>query len=341
MKVDVTGYFSSLDAAGAAARGAEEAGYDGWWAAETQIDPFNGCAVATERTDRIDVGTAIAVAFARNPMTVALQANDLQALSGGRFHLGLGSQIKPHITKRYSMEWSHPAARMREFVLAVRAIWEAWAGDGALDFRGDFYTHTLMTPFFNPGPNPHGNPKIWLAAVGRLMTQAAGEVADGMLCHGFSTERYVREVTLPALEAGRAKAGKTLEGFEISAPAFVVARDTEEEIEAGIAGVRQQIGFYGSTPAYRPVLDLHGWGDVQEELNAMSKRGEWDRMPTLITDEILHTFAVVGTPEEAIDELNRRYGDICTRVVVTLPEERDEERWAGLFERLRSPASRT
>jgi len=314
MLVDVTGYYGSLDAAASAAQAAESAGLDGWWAAETQIDPFLGCAVAAERTERIDIGTAIVVAFARNPMTVALQANDVQNLSGGRFHLGLGSQIKPHIVKRYSMEWSHPAARMREFVLAVRAIWAAWAGEAPLDFRGDFYTHTLMTPFFNPGPNPHGNPKIWLAAVGPLMTEAAGEVADGMLCHGFSTERYLREVTLPRLEAGRAKAGKTLEGFEISAPAFVAAGETEEEIAAAIATVKQQISFYGSTPAYRPVLELHGWGELQDELNAMSKRGEWDTMPELIDDEMLHAFAVVGTREEADAELDRRYGDVCTRV---------------------------
>jgi len=335
MKVDVTGYSSTIDAAASAARHAESAGYDGWWAAETQIDPFLGCAVAAERTDGIELGTAIVVAFARNPMTVALQANDVHALSGGRFHLGLGSQIKPHITKRYSMEWSKPAARMREFVLAIRAIWDTWGTGAPLDFRGDFYTHTLMTPFFDPGPNPHGNPPIWLAAVGPLMTRTAGEVADGMLCHGFSTERYLREVTLPALEEGRTRTGRTMEGFGISAPAFVVARDSEEEIAAGAAGVKQQIAFYGSTPAYRPVLELHGWGDLQDELNAMTKRGEWDRMPELIDDEMLHTFAVIGTPEEAIAELDRRYGDVCTRVAITVPEDRDEDRWTALFEQLR------
>src|SRR3954453_772916 len=211
MQIDIGGYAARVDEAAQTAVRAERLGYDGWWALETKHDPFLGCAVAAERTERGLLGTQIAVAFARNPMTVAVQANDVQALSGGRFVLGLGSQIKPHITRRYSMEWSHPAARMREFVLAIRAIWDTWATGARLDFRGEFYTHTLMTPFFNPGPNPHGNPKIWLAAVGPLMTEAAGEVADGMLCHGFSTERYLREVTLPRLEAGRAKAGKTLE----------------------------------------------------------------------------------------------------------------------------------
>jgi probable F420-dependent oxidoreductase len=336
MKVDAGQYAPSVDAAAGAAVAAERDGYDGWWAFETQIDPFLGCAVAAERTDRVDLGTSIVVAFARNPMTVALQANDVQSLSGGRFTLGLGSQIKPHITRRYSMPWSHPAPRMREFILAIRAIWECWATDGKLDFRGDFYEHTLMAPFFNPGPNPHGNPKIMLAAVGPLMTRTAGEVADGVLCHAFSTERYIREATLPALEKGFAKAGRTAEGFEITAPAFVVARDTEEEIAEGVEFVKQQIAFYGSTPAYRPVLELHGWGELQDELQAMTKRGEWDEMGALIDDEILHTFAVVGTPEDAFAEVRKRYGDICTRITLTLPEERDHARWQGLFDSLRA-----
>ncbi len=340
MRIDAGGYASTVIEAGESAVRAERDGYDGWWVAETQIDPFLGCAVAAQRTERVELSTAIAVAFARNPMTVALQANDLQTLSGGRFVLGLGSQIKPHITKRYSMEWSKPAARMREFILAIRAIWDCWATDGRLDFRGDFYTHTLMTPFFNPGPNPYGNPRIMLAAVGPLMTEAAGEVADGVLCHGFSTERYLREATIPALERGRAKAGKTLDGFEISAPSFVVARDSEEEIAAGAQLVKQQIAFYGSTPAYRPVLELHGWGELQDELNAMTKRGAWDEMAGLIDDEILHTFAVIGTPEEAVDEVQRRYGDVATQITLSIPDEADPARWAPLFERLRSSASR-
>src|SRR3954464_3657418 len=211
MQVDTERYAATVDDAARDAVAAEDVGFDGWWALETKHDPFLGCAVAAERTERVQVGTGIAVAFARNPMTVAVQANDVQALSGGRFVLGLGSQIKPHITKRYSMEWSRPAARMREFVLAVRAIWEAWATGEPLDFRGDFYSHTLMTPFFDPGPNPHGTPKLIMAAVGPKMTEAAGEVADGVFCHGFSTERYVRDVTLPALRRGAEKAGRDLD----------------------------------------------------------------------------------------------------------------------------------
>jgi probable F420-dependent oxidoreductase len=339
MKVDASGYTSTVLDAGDAAVRAERHGYDGWGAVETQTDPFLGCSVAAQRTERLEIATAIAVAFARNPMTVALQANDLQVLSRGRFTLGIGSQIKPHITNRYSMEWSKPAARMREFILAIRAIWASWATDGTLDFRGDFYTHTLMTPFFNPGPNPHGNPKIMLAAVGPLMTEAAGEVADGIVCHGFSTERYVREATIPALQRGRAKAGLSLDEFELVAPGFVVACDSEQEIAAGTQFVKQQIAFYGSTPAYRPVLELHGWGDLQDVLNVMSKRGAWDDMPALIDDEILRTFAVVGTPEAAASEIQRRYGDIATRITFPIPEGADPGRWTPVFDTLRTPAT--
>ncbi|SES05718.1 LLM class F420-dependent oxidoreductase [Actinokineospora terrae] len=319
MMLDSGGYAATVTEAADAVAAAERAGYDGAWVAETQIDPFVGLAVAAGRTERVELVTGIAVAFARNPMTVAVQANDLQLLSGGRFVLGLGSQIKPHITKRFGMPWSAPAARMREFVLAVRAIWSAFETGERLRFLGEFYTHTLMTPFFNPGPNPHGNPKVYLAAVGERMTEVAGEVADGMLCHGFSTERYLREVTLPALECGLAKVGKTLDGFDISGPSFVASGSTDEELATAIAEVRRQIAFYGSTPAYRGVLELHGWGALQDDLNALSKRGQWDEMNALVDDEVLNTFAVVGDPKSAAAEIKRRYGDVATRLTVTPP----------------------
>jgi probable F420-dependent oxidoreductase len=196
-----------------------------------------------------------------------------------------------------------------------------------------------MTPFFDPGPNPQGPPRIMMAAVGPKMTEAAGEVADGMFCHGFSTERFVREVTLPSLRRGAEKAGRDLDGFEISAPSMIVAADTDEQLAAGIEMVRNQIGFYGSTPAYRPVLEVHGWGDLQTELNALTKQGAWDRIAGLIDDEILHTFAVVGTPEEAVEEARRRYGDVCTRISLPIPEGADPDRWGPLFERLREPVA--
>ncbi len=308
MKLDRSAVEYTPGDVGTIAKRAEDHGYDGFWLAETKHDPFLALSGAAAATERIELGTAIAVAFARNPMTVATTANDLQLLSGGRFNLGLGSQIEAHITKRFSMPWSKPAARMREFVLALRAIWHAWETGERLTFRGEFYQHTLMTPFFDPGPNPHGTAPIYLAGVGELMTEVAGEVADGFLCHNFTTERYLREVTLPALERGRAKAGLTLAGFEISGPVFTATNDEE------IADVKRQIAFYGSTPAYKPVLDLHGWGALHEELHRMSRRQQWAEMSELITDEVLTEFAVVGSPDTVTATLLGRYGDVVTRI---------------------------
>ncbi|MBJ7294280.1 MAG: TIGR03617 family F420-dependent LLM class oxidoreductase, partial [Ilumatobacteraceae bacterium] len=251
MKVD-GGIGSNLSQVPQNAKEVEAAGYSGAWTAETSHDPFFPLLLAAEHTTTLEIGTSIAVAFARNPMNLANIGWDLQSYSKGRFMMGLGSQIKPHIEKRFSMEWSHPAPRMREMILAMRAIWDTWLNGTKLDFRGDFYTHTLMTPFFAPDPSemaPYGPPKIFLAGVGEMMTEVAGEVCDGFLCHGFTTERYLREVTLPALARGRAKAGKTMEGFEIVGPSFVVTGTNEKEMEAAAAGTRQQIAFYGSTPA--------------------------------------------------------------------------------------------
>ncbi|MFM8762813.1 MAG: TIGR03617 family F420-dependent LLM class oxidoreductase [Solirubrobacterales bacterium] len=316
MRVESVGYQGSIADAISQATEAEQAGFDTWWATETKSDVFLSAAAAAAETDGIRVGTGIAVALARNPMLVAVQANDIQAFSGGRFSLGLGAQIKPHIERRFSMDYSSPAARMREFILAVRAIWKAWEESSPLDFQGDFYTHTLMTPMFDPGPNPHGNPPVQLAAVGPLMTETAGEVADGVAVHGFCTERYLREVQVPAIERGREKAGRPMEGFEINTPGFPAIGDNEEEIAAGIEAAKNQIGFYGSTPAYRPVLDLEGWGELGEDLTRLSKSGGWAEMPALIDDEVLAAFTVIGTPEQAGAELRERYSDVATRVVL-------------------------
>ena len=335
MKID-GGIGLDLGKAGAAAREAEEFGYDGLWVPETSRDPFLPLTIAAEHTETIEIGTSIAVAFARSPMTTASTAYDLTQFSEGRFILGLGSQIEPHIRKRFSMPWSKPAARMREFVMAMREIWACWMDDEPLDFRGDFYTHTLMTPFFDPGPHDHGIPRVFLAGVGPLMTEVAGEVCDGFFCHGFTTEKYLREVTLPALEEGRRKAGRTMEGFEICGPSFVVTGNTAEELEQAKAGTRQQIAFYGSTPAYRPVLECHGWGDLQSELNRLSKEGRWADMGTLIDDEVLQTFAVVGEPEEIGPELNARYGDVVSRISFYAPYEADRDRWQKVLADLRS-----
>jgi probable F420-dependent oxidoreductase len=326
MKVDFTleGKAGDWDIAAEA----ERRGYDGGWLSEIKHDPFPALAVAATRTDRMQLGTAIALAFARNPRSLAVLANDLQLYSGGRFLLGVGSQIKPHITKRFSMPWSAPADRMREYLLAVRAIWNTWATGEPLRFLGEYYTHTLMTPFFNPGPNPHGNPPIVLAGVGPRMTKVAGEVADGFFVHGFTTERYLREVTLPTLLEGRAAAGKdNLDGFEISGLPFVVTGETDEQTEAADTAVRKQIAFYGSTPSYWPVFETHGWTDLGPELNRLSKRGEWDEMGRRITDEVLHAFAIVAPKEKVAEQLLARYGGIFTRTSFYSPYPVPEGYW--------------
>ena len=229
------------------------------------------------------------------------------------------------------MEWSKPAARMREMVAAIRAIWDSWQEGSKLDFRGDFYTHTLMSPFFNPGPSSHGHPKIFISAVGPLMSEVAGEVCDGIICHAFSTERYLKEVTIPAVQRGLDKSGRSLDSFEIVGPGFVVTGNDEKAIENSAAAIRQQIAFYGSTPAYRPVLDLHGWGDAQDELNRMSKEGAWQEMATIIDDEMLETFAVVGEPDKIAPGVIERYGNVVDRMAFySLGSSSDSSMWDGI-----------
>ncbi len=312
MKVD-GGVGWELDKVGAQAQELEEMGYSGIMTAETSHDPFFPLLVAAQNTERVELVTSIAVAFARTPMVLANIGHDLNSVSKGRFILGLGSQIKPHITKRFSMPWSSPAARMREFILAMRAIWATWHEGKPLEFTGKFYTHTLMTPFFTPTDTAYGPPKVFLAAVGPMMTEVAGEVADGIIIHAFTTEKYLRETTLPALEKGFAKAGKSRQDFEISYPVFVVTGKTEEELAEATVNTRRQIAFYGSTPAYKPVLDSIGVGELQGELNTMSKQGRWEEMGTLITDDVLNAFAVVGEPGSVPGQIKARYGDIIDR----------------------------
>lgn len=312
MKVD-GGVGWELDMVGAQAQELEEMGYAGVMTAETSHDPFFPLLVAAQHTSRVDLITSIAVAFARSPMTLANIGHDLNAASKGRFVLGLGSQIKPHISKRFSMPWSSPAARMREFILAMRAIWASWHQGEPLAFTGKFYNHTLMTPFFTPTNNEFGAPRVSLAAVGPMMTEVAGEVADGIIIHAFTTEKYLRETTLPALERGFAKAGKRREDFEISYPVFVATGRNEEDLAKTIVATKQQIAFYGSTPAYKPVLDSIGAGDLQAELNAMSKQGRWEEMGGLIDEDMLKAFAVVAEPQDIAGQIVERYGDIIDR----------------------------
>jgi probable F420-dependent oxidoreductase len=294
----------------------EELGIDSVWMAETKHDPFVGLTMAAARTGRVGVNTGLAVAFARNPMTVAVAANDLQLVSEGRFGLGLGSQMKTHITRRFGMPWSSPAARMREFVLAVRAIWRSFETGERLRFRGEFYRHTLMDPFFDPGPNPYGYPPLMLAGVGERMTEVAGEVADGYLAHTIATRRYLESTALPLLRRGRAAAGRSMDGFVLHVTPIVVTGATEEEFAASARFAREQIAKYAAIPSYAGILDGEGLGAVRDEMQQLAAQGRWSEMPALVDDTMLDAFAVVGEPAEIGVKLQERFGHIATSIAL-------------------------
>ena len=291
----------------------EKSNIDGVGVAEMNHDPFMPLMLAAEHSENIELHTGIAVAFARSPMVLANLGHDLNAYSKGRFTMGLGSQIRPHITKRFSMPWGAPAPQMRELIQAMRAIWANWYEGEPLKFEGEFYQHTLMTPAFTPEDTEYGAPKITLAAVGPMMTRVAAEEADGMIIHPFSNEKYIREVTLPAIEAGLSKSGRSIKDFELTYSPFIVAGKDEESFNKIKTEVKNRIAFYGSTPAYKPVLAVHGWGDLQLELNKMSKQGLWKEMGELITDDILNVFSVMSETENLADIIKQRYGDFTTR----------------------------
>ena len=295
MKVDGAILTTDLAQVGEAAQQLERLGYAGAFSFDGPGDPFSPLLLAATHTERIELLTAVAIAFARNPMLVAQTAHDLQRLSRGRFLLGLGSQIRPHVERRFSMPWSRPVERMREFVLAVRAIWDAWETGDKLAFRGEFYRHTLMTPFFNKGPQPDGAPPILLAGVGPRMTAVAGEVADGFLLHPLNTPRFVDEVTRPALARGRQLAARSPSApFQMGCQVLVASGPDAESRAAARAAVRAQIAFYASTPAYRVVLECEGWEGLQPELHRLSKRGDWAEMTARVPDAVLETVAVCG-----------------------------------------------
>ncbi|HZO08820.1 MAG TPA: TIGR03617 family F420-dependent LLM class oxidoreductase [Myxococcota bacterium] len=299
----------------------EAQGFSAAWSVEGQHDPFLPLALAARGTHHLELGTAIAVAFARNPMTCAQVAWDLQALSQGRFILGLGTQIRPHIEKRFSQPWSRPAARMREFALAVRAIWGCWGGGEKLDFRGEFYTHTLMTPFFQPGPLPSGPPRLFLAGVGPKLTEVAGEVADGFLVHPFHSPAFLRAETLPALLRGLARSGRTRADLAVSCQTIVAMGANAEQIETARQKARGQISFYGSTPSYKGVLEHHGRPTLQPELNRLSKQGRWAEMLGLVDDELFDAIAVSGTPAEVGRRLRERNAGFADRTTLMLYDE--------------------
>nr|WP_227012888.1 TIGR03617 family F420-dependent LLM class oxidoreductase [Pseudonocardia sp. EC080625-04] len=318
----------SLETVARDVRACEEIGYDGAWNGENRADGLLPLVLAAEHSTRVQLGPSVAIAFARTPMTVAYPAWDLQRFSGGRLVLGLGSQIRPHVTRRFSMPWSRPAARMREFVVALRAIWRSWETGEPLAHRGEFYDHSLMTPAFVPPPNPHGPPAVFVAAVGPQMLRVAAEVADGLFVHPFCTTRYLEEVIAPAVAEHR-PAG--MAPLEIALSPFVAFDD------ADVAEVRRRISFYGSTPAYRPVLELHGLGELQDELNALSKQGRWDDMVPLVDDDLLDLMCATGDTAGVADGLRRRWGGTADRLRFTVPGEiPPPERFADLVAALRA-----
>lgn len=306
-----------------AAKQLEELGFDRAFTAENNRDPFFPLVLAAHHTERIELGTGIAVAFARNPMNIAAAAQDMNLLSNGRFRLGLGSQIKPHITRRFSMPWHGAAKQMREFIEATQAIWDTWFDGAPLNYEGEFYNYSLMTPNFSPTTEGMTRPPILLAAVGPLMIKTAGEVADGLIVHPFCTERYLKEVIIPKVEPALAARGKTLDDFEIQYPMFIATGETEEQLEKAKAAVKYRIGFYGSTPAYKPVLDLHGWGDLQPLLRTMTKENKWDQLADQVTDEMLDAFAAVGEPAVAAQIIRDRVGGIADSVVLDPNQSKD------------------
>jgi probable F420-dependent oxidoreductase len=315
MKIDVM-LSNSVIGAPARARELERTGVDGVFTFENAHDLFFPL-VAAAPVCSLDLMTNVAIAFPRSPMHLANAAYDLHQLSEGRFRLGLGTQVKPHVEKRFGSHWGKPVAHMREWVLATKAILQGWQDGTRVDFRGEYTTHTLMTPAFDPGPNPYGISKVLVGALGPKMNEMAAEVADGILVMPFNSDRHMRERTVPAIEQGLATAGRRRDDFEITAEVIVAVGRDDEELEAARA-VRWLLAFYGSTPAYKPVLDVEGWGDLQPELNALSKRGEWTAMTELITDDMIGTIGVAGTPDEVAAEIVARYGD-CDRVCAYFP----------------------
>jgi probable F420-dependent oxidoreductase len=320
------------------ARAAEDLGFAGLWTSETKHDAFLPLAIAAGGTRTIELGTSVAIAFSRSPMETAQTAWDLQNLSEGRFILGLGTQVKAHITRRFSMPWERPAARLREYIVALRAIWESFQTEGPLNFEGEFYTHTLMSPFFNPGPIDNPEIPVFVAGVNTRLAHLAGELCDGFHVHPFHSPEYVRRTVKPAIAEGAQQANRDPARIELATSVFVVAAETEEEANAQREAVRSQLAFYASTPTYRTVLEAHGWQEVGERLGTLAREKKWHEMPALVTDEMLEAFAVEADLEELGAALQRRYKGLIDRVALYLPfvpGERDDF-WRTVIESVRA-----
>jgi probable F420-dependent oxidoreductase len=321
---------------GQTARAAEELGFAGLWTSETKHDAFLPLAIAANETHQIGLGTSVAIAFSRSPMEMAQTAWDLQALSEGRFVLGLGTQVRAHITRRFSMPWDRPAARLREYILALRAIWESFQGEGPLAFEGEFFTHTLLTPFFNPGPIEHPEIPVYIAGVNTRLARLAGEACDGFHVHPFHSPEYVRQTVKPSITEGAEAVGRDPGKVTLATSAFVITGENEEETAEQRESVRAQISFYASTPTYRTVLEAHGLEEVGEKLGTMAREKKWREMPARITDEMLAMFAIEAAPDEVGPALRERYDGLIDRVALYLPfvTGEHEEFWQKVVESL-------
>ncbi len=313
MKLDVGMLTHDLKSIPSYARKVEALGFDCLWSSETQHDPYLPLAVAASVTSRIKLGTAIAVAFPRSPMITAHIAWDLQNVSDGRFILGLGSQVKGHNERRFSVKFESPGPKLREIVLALRTIWDCWQNGTKLAFKGQFYRFDLMTPFFNPGPIAHPTIPVYISGVNEYMCRVAGEVCDGLHVHPFNSAKYLREYVQPAVNAGFATSGRRREAFTYVTSTFVVVGDTEEELRKARQSVRQQIAFYASTRTYEPVLAAHGWQDLIPALHRKSVEGDWAGMANLITDEMVDTYAVTGSYDTIAARVQERYAGLLDR----------------------------
>jgi len=328
-------FYAQLGDAAAEARRLAAIGYDGVYTLEGSWDPFLPLVMAAEHAPALDIATGIAVAFPRNPLHLAYQAWDLQKFSHGRFMLGIGSQVKTHIENRFGVPFNPPAARMREYILALKAVFDCWQNGAPLDFRGEYFRHTLMTPMFNPGPLEHGPPPVLLGALGPRMTEVAGEVADGLIVHPFNSMPFLLEHALPAVQRGLDKSRRAREDFTVQVNAIVITGETAEDRALATASVRSLLGFYASTPAYRPPMDAVGYGDLQPELNRLSKEGRWEELGAHIDQPFLDAFTTAGTPGEIGDALVEKYGAHADRLAIYAPYSAPDAMWKAIIARLK------
>lgn len=339
MKIDGPFYAELVNAA-TEARRLHEAGFDGIYTLEGSHDPFLPLVIAAEHCPGLDIATGIAVAFPRNPSHIAYSAWDLQNYSGGRFLLGIGSQIKPHIEKRFGVPFSPPAPRMHEYIRAVKAFFDCWQHDLPLHFEGEYYRHTLMTPMFNPGPNPHGSPPILLGAVGPKMTAVAGEVADGLIVHPFNTREFLLDEQLPVLERALGAGGRRRGDFIVQVGAICITGANEDEYRVAEQTVRGLLAFYGSTPSYLPPMRSVGIDGLQPELNRLSKEGRWDEMASLVDDDFVRAFTVAGEPKTIAAKLWERYGGLVDRLSIYAPYPTGPAVWPQIIAELKRLAGR-